>query len=180
MTLSVLRKLRILAPALAVFLTLVLAPAAQATIVIQGSPEFVAQVEACLEKIASSGGSPAKNMSQLTSSNNIHTIKETSGGHGCSPNSRSDATDGTGTGSTTNANPNGPFGTTGGVKGDLCVVLAHELDHATHNDSGDNDFTSTGANGIPTAEIEACRVENEYRAANGLPKRTHYGGKPLP
>ena len=162
-----------------VFLALVLAPAATAHIVIQGDAAFVAAVEECLERIANSGGTAGANVSQLTNSNNIHTITQTTGLSSCSPSNGTNATNGTGTGSTTNWDPN-YSGPSGGVANDPCATLAHELDHAAHNDNGTNDFTSTGHNGIPTAEIEACGVENEYRRANGLPERTHYGGRRLP
>ncbi len=159
---------------------LVLVPAATAHIVIQGDAAFVAAVEECLERIANSGGTAGANVNQLTNSNNIHTITQTTGLSSCSPNNGANATSGPpGTGSTTNFDPS-YAGPSGGVANDPCATLAHELDHAAHNDNGTNDFTSTGHNGIPTAEIEACRVENEYRSANGLPERTHYGGSRLP
>lgn len=170
---------RALAAFSVVFLALVLAPAATAHIVIQGDAAFVAAAEECLERIANSGGKAAANVNQLTNSGNIHTITQTTGLSSCSPNNGTKATNGTGTGSTSNWDPN-YAGPSGGVANDPCATLAHELDHAKHNDSGTNDFTSTGHNGIPTAEIEACNVENEYRSANGLPERTHYGGKRLP
>jgi len=165
--------------AFALFLALALTPAVQAHIVIQGSPEFIEKIEECLEKIAKTKGKPSSNLSQLTNSSNIHTIKESTTTN-CSPSNGADATNGTGTGSTTNVDPNFTGDVGNGVAGELCANLTHELDHAKHNDSGDNDFTSTGHNGIPTAEIEACDTENEYRSANGLPPRTHYGSNALP
>ena len=165
--------------AFTLFLSLALTPTVQAQIVIQGSAGFIQKIEDCLEKIAGTKGKPSSNLSQLTNSSNIHTIKESST-NGCSPSNGADATNGTGTGSTTQIDPNFTGDVGGGVKGELCANLTHELDHAKHNDSGDNDFTSTGHNGIPTAEIEACSTENEYRAGNGLPTRTHYGSAALP
>ncbi|MCB1034914.1 MAG: hypothetical protein KDD47_13890 [Acidobacteria bacterium] len=169
----------VFASLLVLFLSLALAPAATAHIVIQGDAGYVAKVEECLEKIAQSGGKAGANLTQLTNSNNVHTIKQNSGTSSCSPSNGTNATNGTGTGSTTKWDPD-LVTPVGGVQRDPCASLAHELDHAKHNDSGDNDFTSTGHNGIPTAEIEACSTENEYRKANGLPERTTYGGKRLP
>ena len=154
--------------------------AVQAQIVIQGDAGFVAKVEECLEKIAASGGQCAAALSQVTGSGNIHTIKEGNKSNGSTPNNESDATDGsTGTGSTTTWDPDYTDNYTDDVARDPCASLCHEIMHMADFDKGKSD-PSAGHNGIPKEEIKACGGENEYREKNGLPKRTKYGGQPLP
>lgn len=154
----------------------------RAHIVIEGSPEFVAEVEECLEKIDNSGGQAAANVDAISSDpNNIHTITEGSG-----PVNSNTADDvgkagggPPGTGSTTEWDPDLKGDLEPGVERDPCASLAHELTHAADANAGTRD-PSLGHNKIKKNEIKACGVENEYREANGLPKRTEYDGKKLP
>ncbi len=167
---------------LAVVVALGVANPASAHVVIQGDAAFVAKVEACLDKIAASGGQAATNLTNLINSSNVHTIKQESGFGSNTPSNGANAMNGTGTGSTTGWDPSctGNFiGDT--TKNDPCANLAHELSHAADADSGTRD-PSPGANDIPKNEIKACKVENEYRANQKppLPKRNKYGGKNLP
>lgn len=159
---------------------LLVSPPVDAHIVVQGPPGFQAEVEDCLEKIMAAGGTAAANVNQLLASGNVHTIKPGTGYGQTDPNSWGNATNGTGTGSTTSWDPSCTDKFIGDTTAnEKCANLAHELTHAADCDKGTVDL-SPGHNGIIEAEIKACKVENEYRANKGLDKRNKYGGKDLP
>lgn len=58
--------------------------------------------------------------------------------------------------------------------------LAHELlGHGYDSNQGTADYSKT-SNGIPMYEVNAVNMENRARAAAGDPKKTTYGGQPIP
>lgn len=60
-------------------------------------------------------------------------------------------------------------------------IIAHELfDHSYQIDKGTVDLSRDPETGIRQTEIDATRVENIYRKADGLPIREAYGGRKLP
>lgn len=58
-------------------------------------------------------------------------------------------------------------------------TLGHELIHALHHARGDLDTTSR-TNGVLDEEIDTVRGENQLRAEQGEPQRTHYGRRRVP
>jgi hypothetical protein len=76
------------------------------------------------------------------------------------------------------------FGT--GGQSDPCTDLYHEMYHAHEqavNEGGADRrecVTDAGPSGIPIAEVNATRAQNQLRDKLDLPQRSHYGDKPLP
>jgi hypothetical protein len=108
---------------------------------------------------------------------------------GESATNKANASNHKGSGSTVTWNPNdhAEFFDNPPVKADPCGTLIHELKHAYDATKGTltngcNPQTRAGCWGdtlLDYDEVTACRVENEYRDANGLDKRTRYVD-PLP
>jgi von Willebrand factor type D domain len=71
-----------------------------------------------------------------------------------------------------------------GVQAEKCSSLYHELAHRDQQknkrDDGRTCIADGKDTGIPIDEVEATRSENRYRAGQGLPQRTKYGGRALP
>lgn len=85
---------------------------------------------------------------------------------------------GKGSGTTVGWNPDdkSPFIDDPTVSVDPCAALVHELSHAYDAAKGDwhQDEDHWPGTLIPYDDVIACRLENEYRAANGLDKRQRY------
>ena len=163
----------------AIVSVLAFAPLAAADIIIEGSPAFIRQVEACFDKIQKTGGTVAGFLNQLFGSGNTHVIKQSTKKNSTAPNSWTNGQNGTGTGSTVTWDPSFTDPYADGTRRDPCASLFHELVHAADFDKGTDDGAA-GANGIIKAEIKACTEENKYRHGNGLPQRKKYGDKDLP
>ena len=161
---------------------------ARADIVIEGDDAYTMAVNDCLAMIAGVAGMPADILKCLETSDKDHVIKKNTGSSSNTPHNSKDATvpaaggNGTGSGSTTQWDPNHQMMYSDGVKRDPCAALFHELVHAKDNDTGMRDPRTDlpGNNGIKAAEVKATGTENKYRKAKGLPLRKKYGGKDLP
>lgn len=81
-------------------------------------------------------------------------------------------------GSKTNFDPNDNKDEKG-YKEDARAVLAHELSHASDNDNGTKKKGMTKT-GVALNEVDAVNVQNKVRVKLNLPKRTDYGGVPIP
>ncbi len=81
-------------------------------------------------------------------------------------------------------NPNDHHAYAGGGNQEPCSALYHELEHVSEylNHTLDNSDcgTPSGPSGISVTEVNATRLENKVRVAEGLPPRTTYSGIPLP
>lgn len=161
---------------------------ARADIVIEGNDAYATAVNDCLAMINGVGGMPADILKCLETSGKDHVIKKNRGPSSNAPHDSKDATvpaaggNGTGSGSTTQWDPNHQLVYPDGVKRDPCAALFHELVHAKDNDTGMRDPRTDlpGNNGIKAAEVKATGTENKYRKAKGLPLRKKYGNKDLP
>lgn len=162
--------------------------AASADVVITGSDEFIAHVEAALAKIRKAGGPAKDNLDQLEMSMNDHVINENCGLGSSRPANTGDSKSkdaggtGKGSGTTVNWDPDHPYTYKDGVDRDPCAALAHELSHAADADSGTRDPRPDPASGVKKTEIRATSDENRFRKAMDPPKppRTKYGCKDLP
>ena len=152
-----------------------------ATIVVDGDGPFQEAVEDCLNKISQSGGAAADNLNNLLNSGNTHSISQ-GAGNSNTPSNGANATNGTGTGSSTKWSPTkkGKYNNDT-TERDPCASLAHELSHAADADAGTWDST-VGPSGIKNHEVKASEVENEYRSNQDppLPERNKYCGLDLP
>ena len=168
--------------------TLVGARAASAKVEVDpfGNEAFKKAVADCFTKFEAKGGDPAKIVAGLKASANKITISASKDGNSETPINLKDGQDkgeggtGKGTGSTIRWNPDNITKYGDGTPRDPCASLYHELFHSYEDDKGISKYANFGKSGIPTVEVNACRAENEYRDAQGLPKRTKYGDKPLP
>ena len=114
---------------------------------------------------------------QLKNSSNIHNIKPGTENL-CSINNITDATNGTGTGSIIEFNPD--ITSVEGWDRPPWAGLAHEMSHAGDVDNG---TLRTGeTNGVANYEIDACKETNDIlREKNpNADLRKSYGGLPLP
>ncbi|MCB1058302.1 MAG: hypothetical protein KDD11_22610 [Acidobacteria bacterium] len=159
-----------------------------ADIVINGSDEFIASVEAALEKMRMAGGPSKANLEQLEMSSRDHVISENCGLGSSTPSNTGDSKSkdagGTGKGSGTSVkwDPDHAHTYKDGVDRNPCAALAHELSHAADADSGTRDPRPDPASGVKNTEIRATGEENQFRKAQKppLPPRTKYGCKDLP
>jgi hypothetical protein len=181
------RRRRVIGLAASIVATLGWPMQAQAVIVINGNAAFRSSVEACFERISGSGDGPADILRQLRQpSPQAHRVTIQPEARPGWPNSltpagpgalRTPAGPGPGSDGTVRWNPNNVDELQPGVPRDPCASLLHELAHAADGDKGLLDPNRHGsANGIPEAEVRACREENKYRALQQppLPERTNF------
>ncbi|MBI3141718.1 MAG: hypothetical protein HYZ16_02700, partial [Bacteroidetes bacterium] len=147
-----------------------------------GGNEFAGKVLKDLNQLKADDDVLKELTETLETSKNIHTIQMTDGpddGNSNSPESQYNDEHGIPTGSTTKYNPDKGEN----VRGDKRTPragLAHELlGHGWDSDQGKADYSKTD-NGIRMYEVDAVNIENRARAAAGDPKKTTYGGKPIP
>ena len=123
----------------------------------------------------------SKRIDVLEDSKNLHFIQMPGSGenNGNFPTSSADDKAGKPTGSTTKYNPDAKTNARR-EKRDPIVGLAHELlGHGYDSDRGKSDYSKT-KNGISMYEVSAVNIENHVRAKVGDPKKTTYGGQPIP
>lgn len=147
-----------------------------------GGNEYATKVQKDLNQLAKDDKDLGGRIGTLDKSKQIHTIGMTESpddGNVNTPVSQSNDENGIPTGSNTKYNPDKETN----VRGDKRVAragLAHELlGHGYDSDQGKADYSKTD-NGIPMYEVNAVNMENRARAAAGDPKKTTYGGKPIP
>jgi RHS repeat-associated protein len=147
-----------------------------------GDNEYATKVMSDLNQLSYGNSDLSDRINTLQESKNTHTVGMTTNpddGNSNSPVSQSDDKKGIPTGSNTKYNPD--KGTN--ARGDKRVAragLAHELlSHGYDSDQGKTDYSKTD-NDIPMYEVKAVNTENKARAAAGDPKKTTYGGKPIP
>jgi len=147
-----------------------------------GANAYATKVQGHLNQLAKDNTDLKDRINTLEGSKNIHTIQMTDApndGNSNSPTSQYNDENGIPTGSTTKYNPDKGEN----VRGDKRAPragLAHELlGHGWDSDQGKTDYSKTD-NGIRMYEVNAVNQENRARAAAGNPKKTTYGGKPIP
>ncbi|MFZ5746954.1 MAG: RHS repeat-associated core domain-containing protein [Pseudomonadota bacterium] len=153
-------------------------------IVLQGSLVQRAILRLYVRWVARSSPRLARIYRQLRDSDNVHVIRFATDrrrqGSTNRSNSPEDAENGRGTGTLTTINA-GQNPLKEGITNDIGTLIAHEFfGHAGEADAGVMDRDIDPGSGISRAEINASRIENEYRESAGLPKRTQYGELPLP
>ncbi|MBL7738480.1 MAG: hypothetical protein JNK14_04625, partial [Chitinophagaceae bacterium] len=120
-------------------------------------------------------------MDKMEDSKNLHFIEMTASGENNknTPASSADDKNGIPTGTTTKYDPDAKTNVRGD-KRDPKVALGHEfLGHGYDSDQGKSNYSKT-SNGIPMYEVSGVNIENRVRAKTGDPKKTTYGGKPIP
>ncbi len=146
-----------------------------------GGNQYASKVQNDLNQLGKDNKDLNSRIHTLETSKNIHTIGITSSpdeGNSNVPLSQANDQAHVPTGTTTKYNPDKETTVTGDKRKPR-IGLAHELlGHGWDSDQGKSDYGKT--NGVPNYEINAVHVENEARAAEGEPKRTTYGGKPIP
>jgi RHS repeat-associated protein len=147
-----------------------------------GGNAYATKVQTDLNQLSKDDATLKGRIGTLDKSKNIHTIGKTASaddGNVNTPVSQSNDENGIPTGSNTKYNPDKETN----VRGDKRAAragLAHELlGHGYDSDQGKADYSKTD-NGIPMYEVNAVNMENRARAAAGDPKKTTYGGKPIP
>jgi RHS repeat-associated protein len=123
----------------------------------------------------------SKRIDVLEDSKNLHFIEipGVNDNNGNSPASTVDDKNGKPTGSTTKYDPDAKTNVRGD-KRDPIVGLAHELlGHGYDSDQGKSNYNKT-SNGTPMYEVSGVNIENHVRAKTGDPKKTTYGGQPIP
>ena len=152
-------------------------------IVVQGTEVQRAILMANLKGAARSTKELNARYNSLVRSKNAHVVKfaenrensqvQTSKPYG-------NAENGVGTGTTTLINSAQPPLSDGTVN-TIGSLIAHEvLGHSYDIDTGTIDRSIDPNSGIRNSEIEASRIENQYRDAVGLDRRTQYSDAPLP
>ena len=148
----------------------------------QGNNDFAVKVQNDLNKLSEDDKALGEMINDLSQSDQIHVIEMTdkaTDGNSNTPLSSQDDKNGNPTGSLTKYNPDKQE-TVKGDKRSPRVGLTHELlGHGRDSDKGKTDYSKT-SNGIPMYEVNAVNVENIARSTTGDPKRTEYGGKPIP
>ncbi len=143
----------------------------------------------CLAKIRTTGqtvtpvGDVISGLEGSQNDNNVTiTFSNQNLGENAVSDNKGDESNGKGTGSTVTWNPHdkSPIPGDPGVNLDPCATLLHELTHSWDNATGKLNRGEYGNSKIQTCEVIATTVENDFRAANGLPQRTKYGDDPLP
>jgi len=151
-------------------------------LVYQGTEVQRAILRAATERAATRTEELNNRYNTLVRSDNVHVIKFAANRENSSlvPDDFDNAQNGEGTGSTTLINSGQPP-LTDGTTNTVGSLIVHEtFDHGYQADQGTLDLSIDPESGIPNAEIDASRIENQYREAQGLPTRTEYDGKPLP
>ncbi len=123
----------------------------------------------------------SKRIDVMEDSKNLHFIEMPGSdeNNGNTPASRADDETGKPTGTTTKYDPDAKKNVRGDKRNPI-VGLAHELlGHGYDSDQGKTDYSKT-TNGIPMYEVSGVNIENHVRAKVGDPKKTTYGGKPIP
>ncbi len=177
------RRVALLMSALAAFL----ARTGAASIVVEGDDAFKQKVNTALQKIKGSDPAKKAKIEALESSGNKHKIKKTDVKKGSNNDvedkaSAGNASNGKGTGSVTQWEPNGTDKYDDDVNRDPTAALFHELVHACDKDKGmEGRGDVKGPDGeIDGDEVNAVTVENMYRMLAGLDLRAKYGGRRLP
>ncbi|GMN04555.1 RHS repeat-associated core domain-containing protein [Erythrobacter sp. MTPC3] len=151
-------------------------------LVIQGTEVQRAILRAAIERAATRTEELNNRYNTLVRSENVHVVRFAANRENSQlqPDNFDNAQNGDGTGSTTLINSGQPPLTDGTVN-TVGSLIAHEtLGHAYQAETGTLDLSVDPESGIKNAEIDASRIENQYREAQGLPTRTEYDGKPLP
>ncbi len=176
---SRLRRLRHLAPAVALLLA---AGPAAATIEVERDNDFKTLVANTLAALKQNGPLQKGIIEGLENSQNKFKIKKTNVPKGSThtPDDAKKASNGTGCGATVTWEPTGTERYDEDVDRDPKAALFHELVHASHSNAGTRQTGVDKASGIRKEEITTCGVENQERMSKNKPKRTKYGGKPLP
>jgi RHS repeat-associated protein len=147
-----------------------------------GGNEYANKVLNDLNQLSKYDQDLADRLNTLAGSKQIHTIGmpvDPAAGNSSEPLSEDDVTTNKPTGSTVEYDPNNDE-TIRGEKRTPLVGLAHELlSHSWDFDQGKERQGET-KNGIPLREVDAVNVENRARATTGDPKKTTYGGVPIP
>jgi len=185
---------------------MIVAPSlSQATLTCSGTPEFVQQCTEAISEIHDTTAVGEDMVDQLANSKHLHVITEDSKPFGenypideRAANNTDSGGLGLGSDTTTRWNPTAtdilPDSQMDiedhGVARDPLASLQHELYHAYVADTGDRseatvpgraDLDNDGfIDDVPQREIDATRVENEYRQATGLDLRTNYGDADVP
>lgn len=151
-------------------------------VVLDNVSEYISNVIGDLNTIkASNDNELNKGLTTLENSEQIHVNEMPDPGrkNGNIPNSSSDDRNGIPTGTTTKYNPE-DYRTARGELRKPVIGLGHELlGYGYDSDQGKTNYRST-TNGISMHEVSAVNVENRVRASVGAPKKTTYGGNPIP
>lgn len=151
-------------------------------IVVEGTVVQRAILMAALERAATRTEELNTRYNSLVRSENVHVVRFAANRENSSlrPNDFDSAQNGEGSGSTTLINSGQPPLTDGTVN-TIGSLIAHEtLGHAYQTDTGTLDTSFDPETGIRNTELDATRIENQYREAEGLPIRTEYDGRRLP
>ena len=138
-----------------------------------GNDKYANQVKSDLNHLKKTGY--GQYVKDIESSNNIHTIQNTSGENSSTPNDEEKAHDGTGTGSLIKYNPYNSQGPDD--ERPPFVGLAHEISHSYDADNGGEDYGktqipyNTGRMDIVNCQLKAVKRENEYRKNINYPRR---------
>ncbi|MBV8717448.1 MAG: hypothetical protein JOZ65_20495 [Chloroflexi bacterium] len=159
----------------------------EAQLQVSGSTAFRAQVTNCFaqfDKIGATDPDIFTMLGVIRTSPNVITIAEVLGQANIpmtTPDSKSDSSNGKGTGSTVNWNPEFLTTPQDGPIPDACDTLFHELYHAYDAAKGVLDRSRCSKDvRLPLAEVRATFAENKYRALIGAAPRTTYNGVALP
>ena len=146
-------------------------------IVVNGSDEYKASVQAALDQMNSTPTGAAI-LKQLNESSNTHTISQ--GSNSCTPENIINATNNTGANTSVSYDPS--VTSVEGWDRPSWAGLAHELVHSSEADLGKIDLLPDSGSGISNAEISACTETNRMLKENDpdATMRTKYGNKPLP
>ena len=146
-------------------------------IVVNGSDEYKASVQAALDQMNSTPTGAAI-LKQLNESSNTHTISQ--GSNSCTPENIINATNNTGANTSVSYDPS--VTSVEGWDRPSWAGLAHELVHSSEADLGKTDLLPDSGSGISNAEISACTETNRMLKENDpdATMRTKYGNKPLP
>jgi hypothetical protein len=176
---SWLRRAARVAPAVALLLA---AGPAAGTIEVEGDDAFKTLVANTIAALKQNGQPQTGILQGLENSTNKIKIKKTNVPKGSThtPDDAKKASDGTGCGATVTWEPTGTERYDDDVDRDPKAALFHELVHAAHSNAGTRQTGVDKDSGIRKEEITTCGIENQERMSKNKPKRTKYGGRPLP
>jgi hypothetical protein len=144
-------------------------------------PAFVAQCHAAMEHSRTATPNGEARIESLEQSNNTHIIsRRTEVGNLTVPENRADATNGHGTSTIIQWNPDDHTPLSDGTPRDPYAELTHEIDHAYHADRGEWVTEKVPGTNVDEDEIHAAMEENDQRLHDGLPLRKKIGDAKIP
>ncbi len=146
-------------------------------------PNFAAAEARCMTGFGKPGGDPSKIIDWINKTDKLIVIAKGVVPRGATytPNPQ-DAINKVGANSIISWDPNSTTPYSDGTAVNDCAELYHELFHAYQISRGEQKpgLCRSGNGTIEQTELDATQAENAYRASQGLPQRTGYGGVPLP